>query len=119
MSLEGSCSLEIKCMKASFYLYKVLTSTSWQASQKQKNITLGVEDEAFIHLATEEQLEKIVAKFFSTESQYIILKLATEKLEGNLVYETNPGGATQYYHLYEGNIPFNAIIEAQIVYKNH
>jgi peptide deformylase len=106
-------------MKNPSYLYKILTYNNWQASQKQKSVTLGQNDDSFIHLSTDVQLEKIIAKFFSEEQQFAVLKLAVEKLEGNLVYETNPGGMNKYYHLYEGSIPFSAIIEAKIVYRQH
>lgn len=100
------------------YLYKILSMRSWQATQKKKCVILTADDDAFIHLATEEQIEKIVAKFFPDEPEYAILKLDTTKLQGNLVYESNPGGTTKYYHLYNGFIPFNAIIESKIVYRD-
>jgi hypothetical protein len=31
------------------------------------------------------------------------------KLAGRLVKERNPGGTTEYYHLYEGSIPTSAV----------
>lgn len=50
-------------------------------------------------------------KKFWHDRDYVILKLNVRKLVGRLVYETNPGGSTQYYHLYEGKILLNAIEE--------
>jgi peptide deformylase len=34
-----------------------------------------------------------------------------------LAFETNPGGSTKYYHLYDGFIPVNSIVESTIVYQ--
>jgi peptide deformylase len=100
------------------YLYKILSSRHWQASQNSKIITLSSDDDAFIHLATEEQLDKIIAKFWPDASQYVILKVATDQLVGDLIYEQNPGGTTKYYHLYRGYIPFSSVVESKIIYRD-
>lgn len=99
------------------YLYKILSLRNWQATQNRKTVSLAAEDASFIHLSTEDQLEKVIAKYWSEADQYVILKIDCSKLEGKLVYETNPGGTNKYFHLYEGFIPFHAILESTIVYK--
>ncbi len=80
-------------------------------------MVLPAEDDAFIHLAAEDQLERIIAKFWSEAPQYVILKIEADKLSGDLVCETNPGGTTRFYHLYKGFIPFNSILESKTVYQ--
>jgi uncharacterized protein (DUF952 family) len=67
-------------------------------------------DTDFIHLSKEEQISHVVQKFWNNRD-YIVLKLASERLIGHLIYETNPGGMTYYYHLYEGSIPIDAVVE--------
>lgn len=99
------------------FLYKILSSYLWQETQCSSIITLPAEDNAFIHLATEEQLKKIIAKYWANAPQVVILKLDRHKLQGRLAYETNVGGSNKYYHLYEGFIPYNAIVESRIIYK--
>lgn len=42
----------------------------------------------------------------------MVLKIDPSKLIGKLVFEVNPGGTQKYYHLYNGKIPLNAVIEA-------
>lgn len=93
------------------YLYKIVSPEQWQHSLSQSQIALSSTDKEFIHLATEDQVSNVVKKFWSGKD-YIILKITSEKLEGCLIYETNPGGINKYFHLYDGNIPFEAVVEA-------
>lgn len=93
------------------YLYKILSLSNWQASQSKKTTQLSAEDDAFIHLATQDQLERIIAKYWADAPQFVILKIDSHKLEGKLVFEANPGGTTKYYHLYNGFIPFDSIVD--------
>lgn len=101
------------------YLYKVISFRNWQAAQTRKVVVLSAEDDVFIHLATEEQLDRIIAKFWSDNPKFVVLKLDTSKLTGELLYETNPGGTTKYFHLYKGVIRLNAIVEAKIIFRQH
>lgn len=99
------------------YLYKILSLRNWLATQNRKTVQLSAEDNAFIHFSTEDQLERIVGKYWSDAPQLVILKIDSTKLEGRLAFETNAGGTTKYYHLYDGFIPFNSILESKIVYQ--
>ncbi len=100
------------------FLYKILSYKNWQASQARQAVILTSEDEAFIHFSTDEQLERILNKFWKDAPQVVILKIDTVKLVGRLVFETNPGGSgAKYYHLYEGLIPFESIVEAKTIFK--
>ncbi len=123
MMLNGNAMIntekgnEIKMMEPPVYLYKILSFSHWNASQSRSDLTLSEDDDAFIHLSTEDQLEKIIEKFWPNVSQYVILKIKTELLEGKLVYEANPGGTNKYYHLYQGRIPLISIVEAKIIYN--
>lgn len=94
------------------YLYKVLSLEDF--AQSCKTIHLSKMDSDFIHFSTELQLDKIIEKYFAKVSTYMVLKLETAKLPGNLVLEANPGGTTKYYHLYNGSIPLSAILEAKV-----
>lgn len=99
------------------YLYKILSARNWQATQNSKSVQLSAEDGVFVHFSTEDQLERIIEKYWADRPQFVILKIDANKLEGKLAFETNPGGTTKYYHLYEGFIPFNSILESKIVYQ--
>ena len=83
----------------------------WQKSLFQKEIVKSVMDQEFVHLATKEQIARIAEKFWKGK-EYLILKLDVKKLKGRMVFEANPCGATKFYHLYEGKIPLEAVIDS-------
>lgn len=91
------------------HLYKILSVVDWEASQSQQKLQLPQEDDAFIHFSKEDQLIRILNKYWSNEAHCIVLKIHVGKLPGSLRFETNPGGSQKYYHLYEGFIPSTAI----------
>ncbi|MBI5273722.1 MAG: peptide deformylase [Chlamydiales bacterium] len=111
--------MESEIVETPKYLYKILSLRHWQATQYRKAVVLSAEDDAFIHFSREDQLDKIITKYWPDTPQFVILKVDTNKLEGDLVYETNPGGTTKYYHLYKGFIPFYSIVESKIIYREH
>jgi uncharacterized protein (DUF952 family) len=104
-----ACSNRSDSSDAPKYLYKVISVENWQESTSKPTIVLSKEDRKFIHLATEDQLKRIIEKYWSKEPEYIILKLNTAKLPGRIVLEVNPGGENEYYHLYNGFIPREAV----------
>jgi uncharacterized protein (DUF952 family) len=97
------------------HLYKVVFLDNWNKSSGKKSLLLSAEDADFIHLATEDQLSHVLARFWSMVPKYIILRVDVEKLPGNLVYEKNPEGTVYYYHLYNGSIPIEAISDVKVV----
>lgn len=97
------------------YLYKIVTLDNWTKSRSQKHLILSEMDKEFIHLATHDQYPRIAEKFFKGFSEYVLLKVDTKKMKGRLILETNPGGTTKYYHLYDGTIPITAIKEFLVV----
>lgn len=92
-------------------LYKITTEELWSASQEKGRLALTAMDETFIHLAEADDVDRLIAKFFADMQSVIVLSLAPEKLEGRLVKERNPGGSKEYYHLYEGYIPLEAVVK--------
>lgn len=96
------------------YLYKIVSLEQWQESLLQNKIVSSSLDMDFIHLAKEDQVTHIVQKFWNN-MDHIVLKLASKKLMGRLIYETNFGGTNKYYHLYDGNIPLEAVKDVTIV----
>src|SRR5579871_5270212 len=74
------------------YLYKILSLRNWQATQSRKTVQLSAEDDAFIHFSTQDQLERIVEKYWADAPQLVILKIDSSQLEGKMLFETNPGG---------------------------
>lgn len=96
------------------HLYKIISFEQWQKSLLQNEVVGSPIDTEFVHLAKEDQLDHVAQKFWNN-MDYIVLKLASKKLVGRLIFETNPGGSTQYYHLYEGSIPLDAVVDVTVV----
>lgn len=74
------------------YLFKILSVEDWQDSQKKDRLKLADSDNRFIHLFTEDQLDRIASTYWSHSPEYMILKIEIAKMPGRLVYEANPGG---------------------------
>lgn len=92
------------------YLYKILSLEDWKLSQGDNVLHLASADTDFIHFSKQDQLDRILSKYWSG-LECVVLKIDVSKLSGNLVFEANPGGSAKYYHLYDGSIPINAVIE--------
>ncbi len=99
------------------YLYKILSYRNWQSTLGTKVVVLSGNDDEFIHFSTEAQVDRIIEKYWGDASQYVMLKIDAQKLQGELKYEANSSGVNKYYHLYEGFIPIQAILEAKIVFR--
>jgi uncharacterized protein (DUF952 family) len=108
----GSVQADERTEKRPTYLYKVLSMDDWAKSCK--TVHLSSMDADFIHFSTEDQLDKIIEKYWADASEYVVLKIETSKLSGNLVLEANPGGTSKYYHLYNGSIPLDAIVGSTV-----
>lgn len=100
------------------YLYKITTMDNWCESQGRSVLKLLIIDDDFIHLATEDQIGHVLKKFWSNYCDVVLLKLETAKLQGRLEYEVNPGGTNKYYHLYNGSIPREAVVESKILHRD-
>lgn len=109
--------MEIQATDIPPYLYKVISLRLWQTTQTRNVLILPKEDDLFVHFAREDQLDKILHKYWSEVPQVVILKVNTAQVEGKWVYEQNPGGMTKYFHLYGGRIPFYSILESKIIYR--
>jgi len=119
LSVDGVELLQQKMEveKTPKYLYKVLSVEDWEESQGMKSVKLAAADRDFIHFSTEKQLNRIIEKYWSNIPEYVVLKIETVKIPGKLVFETNPGGESKYYHLYSGSIPISAVVESKTIKK--
>lgn len=101
------------------HLNKVLSVNGWATSQKSDRlqpVPIDIADN-FIHLATDDQLNKVLEKFWHNEPSYVVVKVDPKLFIGRLVHEVNPGGSNKYYHLYDGYIPLTAVIDARVIEK--
>jgi len=95
------------------FLYKIISPEQWEESLLRSQVVPSSQDSDFIHLATANQLIHVTQKFWK-HKDYIVLKLLPKKLAGRLLYEQNPGGTNKYYHLYDGSIPLEAVVDMTV-----
>ena len=92
------------------YLYKITSPELWQQSEQSQKLLLTDQDKDFIHLSRDDQLERIIEKFWRSQDEaYVVLKLDATTLPGTLKFETNRPGGDNYYHLYDGSIPLSSV----------
>ncbi|MDE0937951.1 MAG: DUF952 domain-containing protein [Mariniblastus sp.] len=98
-------------------MYKILTPVEWQQSQGKEYVVLSAIDQSgeFVHLAEAQNYQDIARRFSGGATEAIIVKLDPNKLAGDLVKETNPGDPTEYYHLYGGRIPMDAVVSSSVL----
>lgn len=111
--LEG-VSVNESNIEVPIYLYKVVSKKHWEKSEEEKELFLRPVDDAFIHFSEEHQVDRIIKKFFSDCMEVVVLKIDASLLKGKLVKERNPGGENKYFHLYDGSIPFDSILEVEM-----
>lgn len=96
------------------HLYKVISLELWRASENKKNVILSPEDATFIRFQKEDELGRLLHYWSTLKTPHVVLKIKASKLEGKLVFEAKLGGSTKQYHLYNGCIPMNAIVDIKI-----
>jgi uncharacterized protein (DUF952 family) len=94
-------------------LYKIVSKREYEASQSEPNLRLPPIDTTFIHLAMQDQVERVLGKFWPDRDDALVLTVDPAKLNGRLVKEKNPGGSAEYWHLYDGFIPRAAVVGAE------
>jgi len=96
------------------HLYKIISVKNWLNSQNKELLDLESADDSFIHFSTKDQLDRIILKYWSNVDGYIQLQINVQMLPGKLVFESNPGGSNKYYHLYNGYIPMESVVESTL-----
>jgi uncharacterized protein (DUF952 family) len=91
-------------------LYKIISSESWEKSKDSEKIWTDRTDEKFIHFSTEDQWKSVINKKFA-DTDWVLLKIDTTKLEGNWQWEWNSDKTEKWFHLYNGWIPKTAVTE--------
>ncbi len=91
-------------------LFKILTLDDWDKSCQSDRLCTPASDTAFVHFSTEKQYPAITAKKF-TSVPHVVLRIDATRLVGKLELEWDKKHTDQYYHLYNGYIPLEAVID--------
>lgn len=92
-------------------IYHIVLPEAWSAfdSDLYRHASLGTE--GFIHCSFAEQLDAVIARYYSRAERVIILEIETDKLMSRTVNEPSTNSEI-YPHIY-GPINRNAIVKAE------
>lgn len=93
-------------------IYHITTAKEWAEAQKKGHYaSSNLKEEGFIHCSMEDQVQDIRERFYQGISDLILLKVDTDKLTSQLIYEWSPSVQNTFPHVY-GVINLDAVIEA-------
>lgn len=94
------------------FIYHIVIPEIWERFKGRPSYqSESLQTEGFIHCSYENQLEAVIARYYSTTENFLILKLDTTKLRSKLVEEPSTNGEI-YPHLY-GRLNINAVVSIE------
>ena len=96
-------------------IYHITTRHEWE-SGKQKGAyeANSLKEEGFIHCSEESQVAGVLDRYFKDRKDLVKLKIGTEKLKSQLIYEWSPSIADTFPHIY-GPINVDAVIGVESI----
>lgn len=95
------------------FVYRILHLKEWD-DFKRKKVFYGNDldkKSGYIHLSKKKQLEKTINIYFQKQ-KVVILKIDTERLKENLLWETSRGGE-KFPHLYD-SLTLESVVKVDI-----
>ena len=92
-------------------IYHIVLSEVWAAFDADLYRHKSLETEGFIHCSFAEQLDAVIARYYSGERRVIVLEIETERLMSRTLKEPSTNSEI-YPHVY-GPINRDAIISAK------
>ena len=82
-------------------IYHITTSSEWQkAKETGAYVAPALNEEGFIHCCDENQVDFIKEKYYSNSSSIVKLRIDTEKLTSQFVFEWSPSLEQTFPHVY-------------------
>jgi uncharacterized protein (DUF952 family) len=96
-------------------IYHVTTTAAWKkAIEKGIYEADSLTNEGFIHCSQAEQVDGVLARYYSGEKDLIKLEIDTDKLSSRFIYEWSPSTADTFPHIY-GPINVGAVIRSEVI----
>ncbi len=94
-------------------IYHLTTAHEWEtAKQKGYYESLALKEEGFIHCSEERQIPGVLTRYFSNKSDLVKLRIDTDKLTSQLIYDWSNAIEDTFPHIY-GNINLDAVIKVE------
>lgn len=82
-------------------IYHITTTSEWQkAKETGAYVAPALKEEGFIHCCDENQVDFIKDKYYSNSSNLVKLRIDTEKLTSQFVFEWSPSLEQTFPHVY-------------------
>ena len=95
-------------------IYKLILSAEWQTARKEGIYEGSALDQAdgYMHCSTHDQIQGTLDKFFTGQTDVILLSIDTDKIKQHLKWEKSPRSGRIFPHIY-GPLPINAVIKQE------
>jgi len=94
------------------YIYHICTEGSWEEQSNSKEyIHDSLKGEGFIHFSEEHQIEGVLERYFTDQTDLLILTIEPSKIDEKVQYDKAPNDE-DYPHIY-GPINKAAIIKIE------
>lgn len=93
------------------YIYHMAAREDWERSKEGGVYEVpSLKEEGFIHCCMEEQVARVLERFYKDAAETVVLRIDSRKLTSQLVYEWSPSMEATYPHVY-GPINTDAVTE--------
>ena len=100
--LAGMAVYTLMTLRQGELVYHILPRADWKAAKKAGAYRpASLKDQGFIHFSRVEQVLPVAANFYSAQRDLLLLTIAVEKLEGEIIYEDLLGEGQRFPHLYD------------------
>src|ERR1700712_879906 len=94
-------------------IYHVITNAKWQAALSQGFYEAdSLEAEGFIHTSKEGQVKGVLERYYSGQTDLLLLHIDESKLTAPLKYELAPSVNEEFPHIF-GRLNTDAVIKAE------
>ena len=97
-------------------IYKLILSAEWETSKKEGIYKGSALDQAdgYMHCSTSDQIQGTLDKFFTGQTDVVLLTIDINKIKPHLKWEKSPRSGRIFPHIY-GPLPINAVIKEEKV----
>lgn len=97
------------------HIYHITSFYDWELqSAYGEYIHPSLAEEGFIHMSTEDQVPKVLERYYDGVSGLVVLKVKTSQLKNELKYEKAPSDGDNYPHLF-GSLNVDAVVEVEML----
>ena len=93
------------------FIYHIAAKADWdRAKESGQYVVPSLKEEGFIHCSMEDQVARVLERFYSDRKDVVVLCIDSRRLTSQLVYEWAPSMEATFPHVY-GAINTDAVTE--------